>query len=109
MQDDGMTPTRASSTGLASTTSTEEIEATSAAEKVISQANWDLLSDRSRTALMKLIQYDLDHQHQTHVYENWPEAGVEDEGKRMLAEQVSQEKKTCVANMTIEMRIRLRK
>ena len=57
---------------------------------VISQSNWDLLSDRGRAALSKLILYDMSsgHDGQKHVYANWPEVGVDDDEKRMLAEQV---------------------
>ena len=57
---------------------------------VISQSNWDLLSDRGRAALSKLILYDMSsgHDGQQHVYANWPEVGVDDDEKRMLAEQV---------------------
>lgn len=58
---------------------------------VISQSNWDLLSDRGKAALSKLILYDMSsgHDGQKHVYANWPEVGVDDDEKRMLAEQVS--------------------
>ncbi len=81
-----------SSTCLASTTSsTTDTDASAAAEKVISPSNWNLLSTRGKSALLRLIEHDLDHQHQTHVYGNWPEVGIEDEEKRMLAEQVSDE------------------
>jgi hypothetical protein len=75
-----------SSTCLASTTSSS---LTDTAAEVMSPANWELLSSRGKSALLRLIEHDLDHQHQTHVYGNWPEVGVEDEEKRMLAEQVS--------------------
>ena len=76
-----------SSTCLASTTSSSS---TDTAAEVMSPANWELLSSRGKSALLRLIEHDLDHQHQTHVYGNWPEVGVEDEEKRMLAEQVSE-------------------
>ena len=58
---------------------------------VISQSNWDLLSDRGKAALSKLILYDMSsgHDGQKHVYANWPDVGVDDDEKRMLAEQVS--------------------
>jgi len=57
---------------------------------VISQSNWDLLSDRGKAALSKLILYDMSsgHDGQKHVYANWPDVGVDDDEKRMLAEQV---------------------
>jgi hypothetical protein len=58
--------------------------------EVISQGNWDLLSDRGKAALSRLILYDMSsgNDGQKHVYGDWPEAGVQDEEKRMLAEQV---------------------
>jgi hypothetical protein len=93
-------PSILSSTCLASTTSSSTTDTSSAAaEKVISPANWELLSPRGRSALLRLIKHDLDHQHQTHVYGDWPEVGVEDEEKRLLAEQVSDKRKfRCVIN-----------
>mmetsp|Transcript_28099 Transcript_28099/g.59325 ORF Transcript_28099/g.59325 Transcript_28099/m.59325 type:complete len:714 (-) Transcript_28099:469-2610(-) len=59
--------------------------------EVITQDNWDLLSDRGRAALSRLILYDFSsgHDGQKHVYADWPEAGVEDEEKKMLAEQLA--------------------
>lgn len=59
--------------------------------EVISQENWDLLSERGKAALSRLILYDMTsgHNGQRHVYGDWPEAGVDDEGKIALAEQVS--------------------
>lgn len=58
--------------------------------EVISQHNWDLLSSRGKAALSKLILHDKSsgQNGQQHVYENWPDAGVDDEGKIQLAEQV---------------------
>jgi len=78
-----------SSSSLASTASIES-DAGPALE-VISQSNWDLLSDRGRAALTRLISYDVSsgHDGQRHVYGDWPEAGVDDEGKRMLGEQLA--------------------
>ena len=57
---------------------------------VISTSNWELLSDRGKAAISKLILYDMSsgHHGQKHVYGDWPEVGVDDEEKRMLAEQV---------------------
>ena len=74
---------------LSSSSSAVEADVGPALE-VISQDNWDLLSDRGKAALSRLILYDMSNGNdgQKHVYGDWPEAGVEDEEKRMLAEQV---------------------
>lgn len=74
---------------LSSTGSAVEVDIGPALE-VISQGNWDLLSDRGKAALSRLILYDMSsgNDGQKHVYGDWPEAGVEDDEKRMLAEQV---------------------
>lgn len=58
--------------------------------EVISQDNWDLLSNRGKAALSRLILYDMTsgHDGQRHVYGGWPEAGVQDDEKKKLAEQV---------------------
>jgi hypothetical protein len=69
----------------ASTTTTTT---TSPPTEVISEANWNLLSDRGRKALQNLMEHDRSFRAQTHVYENWPDAGVDDEGKIRLTEQV---------------------
>jgi UDP-sugar pyrophosphorylase len=53
----------------------------------ISLENLELLSERGKNAILSLIQHDVDGA-QEHVYGDWPEAGVEDEGKKLLAEQV---------------------
>jgi hypothetical protein len=50
--------------------------------------NLALLSERGRDALLRLIQYDADFGAQRHVYANWPDCGVDDEGKKRLADQV---------------------
>jgi hypothetical protein len=56
---------------------------------VVSAENWDLLSDRGKAALSRLILYDVANGHaQKHVYGDWPEKGTEDEEKRGIAEQV---------------------
>lgn len=59
--------------------------------EVISQANWDLLSDRGKAALSRLVLYDISsgHHGQKHVYDDWPEAGVDDEEKKVLADQIA--------------------
>ena len=49
--------------------------------------NLELLSERGRQAIVGLIENDADG-FQKHVYGDWPEAGTEDEGKKLLAEQV---------------------
>ena len=58
--------------------------------EVLTQGNWDLLSDRAKAALSRLILYDMSsgNDGQRHVYAEWPEAGVEDEEKKKLGEQV---------------------
>ena len=78
---------------LSSSSSAVEADIGPALE-VISQDNWDLLSDRGKAALSRLILYDMSNGNdgQKHVYGDWPAAGVEDEEKRMLAEQV----RSCV-------------
>ena len=74
---------------LSSSSSAVEADIGPALE-VISQDNWDLLSDRGKAALSRLILYDMSNGNdgQKHVYGDWPAAGVDDEEKRMLAEQV---------------------
>jgi hypothetical protein len=57
-------------------------------EKHISTDNWALLSEKGRIAIQKLIESDEEVGAQEHVYGGWPEAGVEDEGKISLADQV---------------------
>ena len=54
----------------------------------VTAENLQLLSERGREAVLALMEYD-SKLAQTHVYGNWPEAGVEDEGKKQLTEQVS--------------------
>lgn len=55
----------------------------------ITQDNWDLLSERGRVSLSNLIHGDAEIQAQKHVYSNWPDRGIDDEGKQKLSEQVS--------------------
>lgn len=78
-----------SSVALSSTSSSLEPDVGPALE-VISQDNWDLLSDRGKAALSRLILYDMSsgHNGQKHVYGDWPDAGVDDAEKIALAEQV---------------------
>ena len=65
------------------------VDETEIARDYISKDNWDLLSSRGKTALSKLISSDVGVNGQKHVYDEWPEAGTDDEGKIQLAEQVS--------------------
>jgi hypothetical protein len=61
---------------------------TSSDSKVtISSENLELLSERGRKAILRLIEEDTDGA-QRHVYAEWPEPGTEDEGKIQLADQV---------------------
>lgn len=54
----------------------------------ISTNNLQILSERGRNAILSLIQND-PLGAQAHVYNDWPEAGIEDDGKQQLADQVS--------------------
>ena len=56
-------------------------------KSAVTSENLELLSERGRNAIVSLIENDVDGA-QEHVYGNWPEAGVDDEGKKLLAEQV---------------------
>lgn len=56
-------------------------------QQIISADNLELLSERGRDAILRLIEVDIEG-HQRHVYGDWPEAGKEDEGKKRLADQV---------------------
>ena len=53
----------------------------------VTPENLELLSERGRNAILSLIEHDVDGA-QEHVYGDWPEAGVEDDGKKLLVEQV---------------------
>ena len=55
-------------------------------EEPVLAANLDLLSERGRTALKHFIEHD--DGSQKHVYADWPEPGIDDDGKRRLADQV---------------------
>lgn len=57
------------------------------ASTLVSPENLAVLSDRGRQVIQDLIDYDVDMA-QSHVLGEWPPAGVEDEGKQRLAEQV---------------------
>jgi hypothetical protein len=61
----------------------------------VSVENFALLSSRGRAAIQRMIQYDQNNNGgesspaaQTHVYGDWPPPGIDDDGKRRLAEQV---------------------
>jgi len=55
----------------------------------VSSDNWSLLSARGKQALANLITGDEGIGAQEHVYKDWPEAGVDDEGKVQLTEQLA--------------------
>mmetsp|Transcript_17097 Transcript_17097/g.39069 ORF Transcript_17097/g.39069 Transcript_17097/m.39069 type:complete len:705 (-) Transcript_17097:118-2232(-) len=57
-------------------------------EAAVTSENLELLSERGRKAILALIEHDVDG-FQEHVYGDWPEAGSEDEGKKLLAEQLA--------------------
>ena len=54
---------------------------------VVSTENLAVLSERGREAILRLVENDTDGA-QKHVYGDWPDAGVDDEAKAKLAEQV---------------------
>jgi hypothetical protein len=58
--------------------------------QIISEENLGLLSERGRDAVRRLIESD-PWGHQRHIYGEWPETGVEDEGKKRLGDQVGHE------------------
>jgi hypothetical protein len=60
---------------------------TTTQEQIVTAANLDLLSERGREVILRLIEND-PKGYQKHVYGNWPDAGVEDDGKKRLADQV---------------------
>jgi len=78
--------------GTATTTSstTTRMSASSAAavEEEVTSENLELLSERGKNAILSLIESDVDGI-QRHVYGDWPESGIEDEGKKQLAEQLA--------------------
>ena len=61
--------------------------AADATEEKITAENLNLLSERGRKVVEKMIESD-EEGYQKHIYENWPAPGIEDEGKKDLAEQV---------------------
>ena len=62
----------------------------SPSQSMISTENLELLSERGRAAVMRLIENDIDAS-QRHVYGGWPEPGTQDEDKKRLSEQVRRE------------------
>lgn len=56
-------------------------------ESEVTSSNLELLSEKGRQAIEKLIESD--DGSQAHVYSNWPEAGTDDEGKIRLADQLA--------------------
>lgn len=64
------------------------VDSPSAIESAVTPENLELLSERGRQAIVGLIENDADG-FQKHVYGDWPEAGTEDEGKKLLAEQLA--------------------
>ncbi|KAL3907296.1 MAG: hypothetical protein SGARI_003602, partial [Bacillariaceae sp.] len=85
----GTAATDSSSTSLFASTTTAA---------VVSDANLQVLSERGRSAVQKLVESDPDG-YQAHVYGDWPEAGTDDEGKKRLAEQVGVELCFCLADL----------
>lgn len=75
--------------GGCSSLSATAVDETLTVREYISEENWALLSSRGKAALSKLICSDVGINGQKHVYDEWPEAGTDDEGKIQLAEQVS--------------------
>lgn len=59
----------------------------SVSSDLVTEENLKVLSDRGRKAVQNLLAYDADGS-QAHVYGGWPDAGVDDNGKQKLAEQV---------------------
>jgi len=55
----------------------------------ISLENWNLIPVKGQKVLQKLIESDENFSAQTHVYDNWPKVGIEDEGKVRLALQLA--------------------
>jgi hypothetical protein len=60
----------------------------SVADDIVLTSNLELLSERGRIAIQNLVKND--DGSQKHVYANWPEPGIEDDGKKRLSEQVLQ-------------------
>lgn len=78
-----------SSQVAASVTSDISASIPTSVAKHVSEANWSLLTAEGKKALQNLIESDAESQAQTHVYGDWPEAGIEDEGKIKLCDQLA--------------------
>lgn len=77
-------------TGLKASTTTGSTITTPVVSDFITEENFSLLSERGKQAIINLIQHDNQYQNvQKHIYANWPEPGVDDDGKRKLAEQIA--------------------
>mmetsp|Transcript_7725 Transcript_7725/g.7297 ORF Transcript_7725/g.7297 Transcript_7725/m.7297 type:complete len:726 (-) Transcript_7725:264-2441(-) len=57
--------------------------------KFVSEENWALLTSEGQSALTNLIESDAKFLAQKHVYGDWPEMGIEDEGKIRICNQLS--------------------
>eukprot|EP00980_Cylindrotheca_fusiformis_P005582 scaffold1184_cov132-Cylindrotheca_fusiformis.AAC.3 len=60
----------------------------SPSQSAVSDANLELLPTRGREAILSLIENDVNGS-QSHVYGDWPEAGVQDDDKIRLSEQLA--------------------
>jgi len=76
----------------ASSSSAASADVSSASASAVSEENLAVLSDRGRSAIERLVEYDTNAEGgggaQRHVYGDWPPPGTDDEGKRRLADQV---------------------
>jgi hypothetical protein len=84
----GNSPTASSLSAAASSSSAAATQEAAKNNIAISEGNWNLLSERGRKALDRLVQHDAVDGAQQHVYGNWPEPGTDDDGKVRLADQV---------------------
>lgn len=66
----------------------DDVDVPEKVAQYISADNWSLLSVRGKQALTNLITGDEGIGAQEHIFKDWPEAGVDDEGKVKLTEQV---------------------
>jgi hypothetical protein len=76
--------------GDSSSTSALLASVESLSKSTLSTANLDLLSERGKNAILSLVENDVNGS-QSHVYGDWPEAGVQDDEKIHLSEQVCEE------------------
>jgi UDP-sugar pyrophosphorylase len=87
--DSSLSADSSASTRLSLSASSTSTGTTTTASSTVSAENLKLLSARGRAAIERLVEFDKDQQHQTHVYSDWPDAGIEDDQKRKLAEQLA--------------------